>query len=657
MARVGVFVCFCGANIADFVDVQAVVEEAKRIREVKFAINYKYMCSDPGQQQIRDAIVQHRLTSIVVAACSPRMHEKTFRKALSDAGMNPYLLEVANIREHSSWVHQKDKKAATAKAADLVRMAVAKSIANEQLHEISVPVTKRALVIGGGIAGIQAALDIADAHIPVVLVEKSPSIGGKMAQLDETFPTLDCSQCILTPKMVDVASHPYIELIPYAEVLELDGFVGNYKAKIKKKASYVNFKTCTGCGACWQKCPVKVPNEYNMGIDKRKAIYTPFPQAVPNKPVIDARYCTMLTKGKCGICSKVCEKGSIDYKMQDEIIEREIGAVVVATGYDLWDPKPYEEYGVGRFKDIITSLEFERMVSANGPTNGVPVRPSDGKIPKNVVFIKCIGSRDEAKGIEYCSKICCMYTTKHTILLHHKVHGSHSYVFYMDIRAAGKGYEEFVKKAQVDTGATYLRGRVSKIYKKGDKLIVRGEDAQIGQVVEVEADLVVLATAVVPNKDNPDLARLLGVSYDKYGYMSEAHPKLRPVETAKAGIFLAGCTQAPKDIPDTVAQASACAAKVCGIFSGDTMKKDPMISKVNPEFCSGCQNCVKVCPYGAIVTEEVPMGHGSKEMRTVAKINEGVCQGCGSCVAICRSMAISLAGFTDPQIINEIVSI
>jgi heterodisulfide reductase subunit A len=657
MARVGVFVCFCGANIADFVDVPAVVQEAKKIKEVKVAIEYKYMCSDPGQGMIREAIVQHRLTSVVVAACSPRMHEKTFRKALLDAGLNPYMLEIANIREHSSWVHQKNKKAATEKACDLVRMAVAKSIANEQLHEISVPVTKRALVIGGGIAGIQAALDIADAHIPVTLVEKSPSIGGRMAQLDETFPTLDCSQCILTPKMVDVASHPYIELIPYSEVIELDGYVGNYKAKIKKKASYVDFSTCTGCGTCTQKCPVKVPNEFNMNIDKRKAIYTPFPQAVPNKPVIDAEHCTMLLKGKCGICAKFCEKGSINFKMVDEVIEREIGAVVVATGYDLWDPKPYEEYGVGRFKDIITSLEFERMVSASGPTNGVPVRPSDGKVPKNVVFIKCIGSRDEAKGIEYCSKICCMYTAKHAILLHHKVHDSHAYIFYMDIRAAGKGYEEFVKRAQVETAATYLRGRVSKIYKKGDKLMVRGEDAQIGQVVEVEADLVVLATAITAPKDNPALARLLGVSYDKYGYLSEAHPKLRPVETAKAGIFLAGCTQAPKDIPDTVAQASACAAKVCGLFAGDTLKKDPMISSINNEFCSGCLNCVKVCPYQAIVTEEIPLGYGSKELRTVAKINEGVCQGCGSCVAVCRSMAITLAGFTDTQIINEIVAI
>ncbi len=657
MARVGVFVCFCGANIADFVDVNEVVEETKKIKDVKFAINYKYMCSDPGQGLIKQAIIENKLTSVVVAACSPRMHEKTFRRAISEAGLNPFLLEIANIREHSSWVHQKDKKSATAKSCDLVRMAVAKSIANEQLHEISVPVTKRALVIGGGIAGIQAALDIADAHIPVVLVEKSPSIGGRMAQLDETFPTLDCSQCILTPRMVDVATHPYIELIPYSEVIGLDGYVGNYKVQIKKKASYVNFSSCTGCGACSQKCPVKVPNEFNLGHDKRKAIYSPFPQAVPNKPVIDAEHCLMLTKGKCGICKKTCEKGSIDYDMKDEIIEREVGAVVVATGYELYDASPYEEYGVGRFKDVISSLEFERMVSASGPTNGTPIRPSDGEIPKNVVFIKCVGSRDEAKGIEYCSKICCMYTAKHTMLLHHKVHDSHAFIFYMDIRAAGKGYEEFVKRAQVETAATYLRGRVSKIYQKGKKLIVRGEDAQIGQIVEVEADLVVLATAVMAQKDNPDLARRLGISYDKYGFLSEAHPKLRPVETSKAGIFLAGCTQAPKDIPDTVSQASACAAKVCGLFASDTMKKDPMISHIVQENCTGCQNCIRVCPYTAIVTEEIPIAPRSTEMRTVAKVNEGVCQGCGSCVAVCRSFAATLSGFTDKQIINEILAI
>jgi len=657
MARVGVFVCYCGANIGDYVDVPKVVEEIKKIKEVRFAFDYKYMCSDPGQTTIKDAIIREKLTSVVVAACSPRMHEKTFRKALLEAGMNPYLLEVANIREHSSWVHQKDKVAATKKAVDLIRMAVSKSIANQQLHEISVPVTKRALVIGGGIAGIQAALDIADAHIPVLLVERSPSIGGRMAQLDETFPTLDCSQCIMTPKMVDAASHPFIELMTYSEVIELQGFVGNYKAKIKRKASYVKFDACTGCGACWQKCPVKVDNEFNFGQGKRKAIYTPFAQAVPNKPVIDAIHCTMLTKGKCGICEKVCEKGAIDYKMTDEVIEREIGAVVVATGYDLWDPKPYEEYGVGRYKDVITSLEFERMVSAGGPTNGLPIRPSDGEVPKTVVFLKCIGSRDESKGISYCSKICCMYTAKHVMLLHHKVHDSHSFVFYMDIRANGKGYEEFVKRAQVDTASTYLRGRVSKIYQKGKKLIVQGEDAQIGQQVQIEADLVVLANAIVPQKDAPELARMLGISYDRYGFLSEAHPKLRPVETTKAGVYLAGCCQAPKDIPESVSQASAAAAKVMGLFASDRLKKDPMVSTVLIENCSGCQNCIPACPYGAITTEEIPIMRGSKDLRTVAKINEGVCQGCGSCVAICRSSAAMLSGYTDLQLMKEVIAL
>ncbi|MDP4187112.1 MAG: CoB--CoM heterodisulfide reductase iron-sulfur subunit A family protein [Bacteroidota bacterium] len=657
MARVGVFVCHCGSNIADVVDVTKVVEEAKKIKEVKFALDYKYMCSDPGQSKIREAIVAYKLTSVVIASCSPRMHEKTFRRCVSEAGMNPYLLEIANIREHSSWVHQNDKVKATEKAIDLMRMAVAKSIANEQLQEISVPVTKKALVIGGGIAGIQAALDMAEAKIPVILVEKSPSIGGRMAQLDETFPTLDCSQCILTPRMVDVASNPLIELMPYSEVVELQGFVGNYKVKIKKKASYVDFSLCTGCGTCTQKCPVKVSNEFNLGQGIRKAIYSPFPQAVPNKPVIDATVCRKLTQGKCGVCAKVCERGAINYEMKDEIIEREIGAVVVATGYKLYEAKEYEEYGVGRFPDVITSLEFERMVSASGPTNGLPIRPSDGEHPKNVVFIKCVGSRDEAKGFSYCSKICCMYTAKHTMLLHSKLPDSHAYVFYMDIRAAGKGYEEFVKRAQVETAATYLRGRVSKIYQKGKKLIVRGEDAQIGDVVEVEADLVVLATAVMPQSDAPELARMLGISYDSYGFFSEAHPKLRPVETTKAGIYLAGCDQAPKDIPDTVAQASACAAKVMGLFASDTMKKDPMITTINTDFCTGCLNCMQVCPYGAIVSEEIPVSRGSKETRTVAKVNEGVCQGCGCCTAVCRSNATSLSGFTSKQIINEIVSI
>lgn len=656
MARVGVFVCYCGANIGDFVDVPAVCEQVRKLSNVRLVVDYKYMCSDPGQGKIREAIAKEKLTSVVVAACSPRMHEKTFRKAMIDSGMNPYLLEIANIREQASWVHQKDKKSATEKALAHIKMAIAKVVTNEKLHEIGVPVTKRALVIGGGIAGIQAALDMADAKVQVVLVEKSPSIGGRMAQLDETFPTLDCSQCILTPKMVEVASHPYIELIPYAEVVELNGFVGNYNVKIKKKASYVDFESCTGCGACVQKCPVKVPNEFNLNNGTRKAIYSPFPQAVPNKPIIDAVHCRKLKDNKCGVCEKVCEKGSIKYDMQDEIIEREVGALVVATGYKLYDAKPYEEYGVGRFKDVITSLEFERMVSASGPTNGMPIRPSDGEVPQKVVFIKCVGSRDEAKGFSYCSKVCCMYTAKHVMLLHHKVHDSHAYVFYMDIRASSKGYEEFVHRAQTETGATYLRGRVSKIYQEGKKLIVRGEDTLAGEVVEVEADMVVLATAIMPQPESSHLAHTLGITYDKYGFFYEAHPKLKPVETTKAGIYLAGCAQGAKDIPDTVSQASACAAKIIGLFANDAIMKDPMITHINTDNCSGCLNCVNVCPYGAIVSEELQI-RGMNGTRTVAKVNAGVCHGCGNCVAVCRSSAATLSGFTDKQLINEVISL
>jgi heterodisulfide reductase subunit A2 len=655
MAKVGVFICHCGANIADYIDIPHVVEEVKKMWNVTCVYDYKYMCSDPGQMLIRSSIKDLGLTNVVIASCSPRMHEKTFRRTIQEAGLNPYVLEIANIREHVSWVHQGDKAGANRKAIDLIRMSVNKAISNQNLFPLQVPVTKRALVIGGGISGIQAALDIAEAGIAVTLVEKSPSVGGRMAQLDETFPTLDCSQCILTPKMVDVASHPLIELLTYSEVAELQGYVGNYKVKIRRKASYVDFANCTGCGTCSQKCPVKVPNEFNLKQGFRKAIYTPFPQAVPNKPVIDAAHCRMLTQGKCGVCAKVCEKGAIHYDMTDAIVEREVGAVVVATGYQLYDPSPYEEYGVGRLPDVITSLEFERMVSASGPTNGMPVRPSDGQVPKSVVFIQCVGSRDEAKGIEYCSKICCMYTAKHTMLLHHKVKDSSSYVFYMDVRATGKGYEEFIKRSQTETHATYLRGRVSKIYRSGGKMIVRGEDTLIGEVVEIEADLVVLATAIVPSEGASELARLLGVSYDKYGFFSEAHPKLRPVETAKAGIFLAGCAQAPKDIPESVSQASAAASKVAGLFAHDTITKDPVISTIDVNLCSGCLNCVTACPYSAITAEELKSRDGS--VRTVASINAGVCQGCGCCVAVCRSGAAGLSGYTTEQLIEAVLSL
>ncbi len=563
MARIGVFVCHCGENIAGTVDCARVAETMLHEPGVVHAVDYKYMCSDPGQRLVRDAIKEHRLTGVVVAACSPRMHEPTFRRACAEAGLNPYLCEVANIREHCSWVHEKGE-ATTQKAIDLVRVMVEKVKRNRELQPISVPITKTALVIGGGIAGIQAALDIANAGQKVILVEREPSIGGHMAQLSETFPTLDCSQCIMTPRMVEVAQNPNIELMTYSELESVDGFIGNFKARIRTKARSVDMSLCTGCGSCYQKCPQKkIPSEFNTGLGTRTAIYTPFLQAVPNKPVIDRENCLFFKKGVCKLCEKVCPTKAIRYDQQDEIVEVDVGAIVVATGYNVLGTGEFPEYGYGKYKDVITGLQFERLASASGPTNGEIRRPSDGKEPQTIVFIACCGSRDVAKGRPYCSKVCCMYTAKHAMLYQHKVHGGQSYVFYMDIRAGGKMYEEFVRRAIEEDGVNYIRGRVSRIYEEDGQLIVKGADTLLGGMpIEIRADMVVLASAITASQGAEDLAQKLHVSYDPYQFISEAHPKLRPVETNTAGVFVAGACQAPKDIPETVAQASGAASKV-----------------------------------------------------------------------------------------------
>ena len=654
MARVGVYICHCGENIGRTVDCAAVAEAAAEFPGVVEGVDYKYMCSDPGQQMIKEAIKEKGLTGVVVAACSPRMHETTFRRAAAEAGLNPYLLEMANIREHCSWVHE-DRELATAKAIDLVRVMVEKVKKNGELHPIRVPVEPTALVIGGGIAGIQAALDIASGGKKVILVEKSPSLGGHMARLSETFPTLDCSQCILTPRMVEVAAHPNITLMTYSEVQKVDGFIGNFEVTIKQKARYVDPETCTGCGACLEKCPVKkIPDEFDEQLGTRTAIYRPFPQAVPNKPVIDADHCLMLTKGKCGVCAKVCPTGAINYEDADKEVTVKVGAIVVATGFELWDHSPYGEYGAGTLEDVINGFHFERLASASGPTTGEIRRPSDGQIAETVVFIQCCGSRDPNRGVPYCSKICCMYTAKHAILYRHKVHHGRAVVFYMDVRAGGKGYDEFVRRAIEQEGAEYIRGRVSRIYRKTNgKLVVKGADTLAGRPVEIEADLVVLADAIVSRPGSNKLAQMLGVGYDEYGFYSEAHPKLRPVETSKAGVFLAGACQAPKDIPDSVAQASAAASKVLGLFSNPELEREPIVATVNEATCVHCRACIVTCPFGAIEDKDIKDRHGNV-IRRVAHVNEGVCQGCGTCVAVCRSGSIDLEGFTDEEVLAEI---
>jgi len=656
--RIGVFICWCGSNIAKTVDVEKVAEAAREMPGVVYATDYKYMCSEPGQNMIKDAIAEHKLDRIVVASCSPRLHEPTFQRCIGEGGLNSYMVEMANLREHCSWVHDRTPEA-TQKAIELVQMAVAKVSKNEPLYRKDIPITKRALVIGGGIAGIQASLDIADAGYPVVLVERTPSIGGHMAQYDKTFPTLDCAACILTPKMVDCASHPLIDIWTYSEIEEVNGFVGNFEVKIRKRAKSVDERKCTGCGLCMEKCPVKgIPSEFDECVGTRRAIYVPFPQAVPNKPVIDRDHCRMFTTGKCGVCQKICPAEAIDYEQQDVILTEKFGAIVVATGFKLWNHAALGEYGYGKYPDVISAVQFERIMNASGPTDGHIVRPSDGKTPKSIAFISCVGSRDDTHGYPYCSKVCCMYNAKQALLAKDKLHDVETYVFYMDIRANGKGYEEFVRRTIEEYGANYIRGRVSRIYPDGDQMVVRGVDTLLGKQVELRVDLVVLATAMQPQDDAKELARKLGVSTDQYNWFNEAHPKLKPVEVLSDGIYLAGACQYPKDIPDTVAQASGAASKVVGLFSKPAIKSEPMIAYINEDTCAGCGLCVEVCPFGAIeLTEVLDKEKSTREnqvTKIVARVNEGVCKGCGTCAAACRSLSARLRGFEGSQILAEI---
>ena len=638
--RIGVFVCHCGKNIAGTVDVAKVAETASRFPGVVYATHYEYMCSDPGQALIQRAIKEHRLSGVVVAACSPTMHEETFRRAASSAGLNPYLVEIANIREQVSWVHGGPK--ATEKAIRVTRAMVEKVRANQPLTPVEIGVTRKALVVGGGIAGIQAALDIANAGFEVILVEKSPSIGGHMAQLSETFPTLDCSQCILTPKMVEVSRHPRIRLLAYSEVVEVSGFVGNYRVRIRKKPTYVNPEKCNLCGECAKVCPVRVPNEFDRGLSLRAAIYIPFPQAIPSSYTLDEENCLGIVPLRCGKCAEVCEAKAIDFDMHEEILEEEVGAIVLATGYELYPKEAMAEYGYGTIPDVIDGLEFERLLSASGPTRGEIRRPSDGRVPKEVVFIQCSGSRDPEHHKPYCSKICCMYTAKHALLYRHSVPDGKAYVFYIDIRAGGKDYEEFVNRAMEDERILYIRGKVAKVFREGDKVVVWGADTLTGKRVEVRADLVVLAQAIVPSPGTEELARKLRIACGAEGFLKEAHPKLRPLEALTAGIFLAGAAQGPKDIPEAVAQASGAAAKAVALLSQPKLEHAPEVAEVQEELCSGCGICAPQCPYGAITVDEV------------AHVNEVLCEGCGTCVAACPSGALTFRNVGDEQILQMV---
>ena len=645
--RIGVYICHCGLNIAGVIDCEKVAEAFKDYPGVVVSKDYRYMCSDPGQELIKEDIRKYNLNRVVVAACSPRMHEPTFRKCIAEAGLNPYLFEMANIREMCSWCHTHQREAANEKAIDMVRMAVEKARRLQPLETIEVPVTPKAMVIGGGVAGIQAALDLADMGFKVYMVEKSPTIGGTMALLDKTFPTLDCSICILGPKMVDVARHPNIELLSYSEVTSVDGFIGNFKVKVLKKPRYVKEEECNACGACTEVCPVEVPNEWDMGLGVRKAIYRPFPQAVPSVFLIDKDSCI-----ECESCVEACrEQGrdAIDFNMKPEEVELDVGAIIVATGFDLYDPTKAREYGYGRYPNVITAMELERLVNAAGPTHGHVIRPSDGRVPKSVAFITCVGSRDE-RAAPYCSGFCCMYTLKNAVLLREHYPDMEIYVIFMDMRAPFKGYEEFYRRARGE-GIIFIRGRPSEIQEDPStrNLIVSVENLATGEVMDLNVEMVVLSPAAIPSEGTQELARLLNITLDSTGFFMEAHFKLRPIDAATDGIFFAGSSQGPKDISYSVSQGSAAAARAARVLGRDKWEIEPIVaSVVHPEKCRNiegeCGICASKCPYGAITVEP-----GKPAVVTPAK-----CHGCGTCVADCPSGALTQMHFTDDQVIFQI---
>jgi len=649
--KVGVYVCHCGTNIAKTVDVEEVARWAGTQENVEVSRDNKFMCSSLGQELIEEDIKEKGLTRVVVASCSPHMHEKTFRGACERAGMNPYLFEMANIREHDSWTTD-DRDAATLKAMALVKGAVDRVVWQQPLDPLPVEINPNTLIVGGGIAGIAAALELANAGNHVYLVEREPSIGGHMAQLDKTFPTLDCSACILTPKMVDVGQHPNITLLTYSEVEEVNGYLGQFTITVRKKARYVNEEHCTGCGICIEKCPFTVVDEvFEAGLGNRKIIYRPFPQAVPKYPVIDTENCVYFQRGKCKACQIFCPTtpNSIDFEQEDEILDLEVGNIILATGFDLFDTTQIPQYGYKRFDNVFTSLEFERMVNASGPTNGKIVLRDMETEPKSVVIIHCVGSRDENYH-KYCSNVCCMYSLKFAHLVHERLPGAEVYNCYIDIRTPGKGYEEFYNRL-LEEGTHFIRGKVAEVSdvarteEEEGKLIVQVADTLISKQRRLPVDMVILSPAIEARHDAKEVSLRFGMGCDFEGFFVERHPKLDPVATMTEGIFIAGACQGPKDVPATVSQGAAAAARVASLISQGTVMMEPIRASIVAESCSGCKICNNLCPYNAIVFHDDT---------NVSEVITALCQGCGTCVAACPSAAINGAHFTNDQVMAQL---
>jgi len=641
--RIGVYVCHCGLNIGGSVDCERVALSASKLDGVVLSEHQLYTCSEPGQEKIKQDIREHNLNRVVVAACSPRMHEPTFRTCVAEAGINPYLLEMANIREHCSWVHLHDREDATDKASDLVEMAVARARLLEPQVETDIPVLQKALVIGGGVAGIQAALDLADSGYKVILVEKEPSIGGRMAQIDKTFPTMDCSICILAPKMAEVGRHPNIELMSLTEVTSISGYVGNFTVTVKRRARYVT-QDCSACSECSKVCPQHAPNEFDIGLATRKAIYMPFAQAVPSKFLIDMDLCLNKDGVKvCEKCVEACERKCIDFSDRDREETFDVGTIIVSTGVDVFDAAEIPQYQYRKAPNVITSLEFERLINAGGPTGGQLIRPSDGKVPKSVAFIQCIGSRSSRTN-PYCSNVCCMNTIKDALLIKEHWPGTEIKVFYIDIRAFGKGFEDLFQRSKRE-GVQYIRGIPGEIVQlKNGNLRLMGELLMLHELYDIEAEMVILSVGLKPSLGSDVVRKFLTLSITSGGFFMVAHPKLRPVDTSTHGVFLAGCSEGPKDIKESVTQASAAAARANIIMHRGKVTIEAITARVNPDLCTGCGICEKACPYQAIRVND------DKK----AEVIEAACAGCGTCAAECRYEAVSMRHFTDDQIIAQI---
>ncbi len=627
--RVGVYVCHCGGNISEVVDVKKVVSFAGEQADVVLARDNSHMCSEVGQKLVFDDIKENNLDRVVIAACSPQFHSKTFMRTIENAGLSPYVFEMANIREQCAWPHFDFPEEATEKAKDLVNMAIAKVRLDETLKKKTMPIGKRVLVIGAGIAGIQASLDLGDAGFEVYLVEKGPSIGGKMAQLSRTFPTEDCAACILSPKMADVPANPNIELFTLSEIESIDGYLGNFEVTVVKKPRYVDVDKCVSCGICEEKCPIKVPDEFEQGLIRRKAIYIPSSFAVPYKNLIDEAACARLKKGgdACGLCEEFCDQDAIDFNQKPEKVKLTVDTIIVATGYDIFDATEKKVYGFKKYDNVVTALDLERMIVH--AAEGAPIRD----LGKKIAFIQCVGSRDEQVGNEYCSRICCMYATKLSQLVKRSDPQRDVYIFYTDLRAYGKGFEEYYKRAQRE-GIKFIRGRVAEAIENSQngKILLKVEDTLSRQIIESEFDLVVLSVGMRPNEATKKIAEMLKISKSPDGFLQEAHPKFRPVDTLLEGVFLAGTVQGPKDIPDAVAQASGASSRAIRLMNMGEYEAEPITAFVDVDMCSGCATCISVCPYDAIKMI-------SENGKRYAEVNEILCKGCGSCSGTCPTGA------------------